>query len=219
MSESDDDYGPALPPGFTTSGNECGNIGPQAMPTIRKEDICGGLEKEEMPDTIVVNDDEDSDDDVIGPVLPSDAANNRNYGVYLPTDSGNKNGREEWMTVIPEKVEKKLGFGKSVTTFSKASAEPIKEAKTVSKKDQDIAAALEDYSKKKRPASLLNLHEDKLKKDKGLKTDKKERKPLDFNIEDDLTFKQFDERQKKSVIDKSKLLNTRFSSGSSAKFL
>lgn len=64
----------------------------------------------------------------------------------------------------------------------------------------------------------MELHEEKLKKAKKGDEKRKARQPLEFNPEDNNQMKAFDERQKKSVMDKAKLLNTRFAKGTS-KFL
>lgn len=163
MSDSDsDDYGPALPPGFAAGGKPV--IGPTLPPHL----VAGGSAPIAADDDIVdgqrqqdaggdEDDDGGDDGDVIGPVLPgSDADRRRKYAPRRPCNERDeiKSGREEWMTVVPKKVEKKLGLHlKSVTTFSKASGVPIDDDTDTdrptagpSQKELDIANALDDYS-------------------------------------------------------------------------
>jgi len=119
------------------------------------------------------------------------------------------------MTVVPDKVEQKLGLKsfKSVTSFSKRQVgKEIPFAEKSDSNDKQIEKELQQFLDKKRQ-SLLTIHQEKLKK-KRLEgnTEKKDRKPLDFDPEKDHV-RNFDERQTKSVTEKSKL-NTQFSSGS-----
>lgn len=87
------------------------------------------------------------------------------------------------------------------------------------RRDAEQEAAIKKHKKKhKRDESLLEIHQKNLKKqkdnDKGLKDD--ERRP--FSRETDLKVNRFDEAQKKSILKKAQLLDTRFGSGQS-KFL
>ena len=58
--------------------------------------------------------------------------------------------REEWMTVVPKSVAKKLGM-KSVTSFSKRSGESLKSKDEPSEsslqRDKEMAELLEEYKK------------------------------------------------------------------------
>jgi len=107
-SGSDDDdgyYGPSLPPSSPDSSNRQEVIGP-VLPSQWKN--------------ASVEQDEDDDAVAIGPLPPGDTANDphQNHQPVLRKPQNDLPQREEWMTVIPAKVEKKLGF-KSVTSFSK----------------------------------------------------------------------------------------------------
>lgn len=76
--------------------------------------------------------------------------------------------------------------------------------------------ALAKKHKKKRDQSLLEIHQKSLKKQSGKDSNKDERRP--FSRDTDLQVNRFDEAQKKSILKKAQLLDTRFSSGQS-KFL
>jgi len=188
--------GPALPPGFVTQ------------------------EPEDKDDNVSQ---EEDDDQVIGPLPPGSQEDlKREYEPFIPTTSEPKNKREEWMTVIPDKVEKKLGFT-SVTSFSKRPVGPVgpvgpPPTSSSQSRDNELKDALKEFTEKKRQSSLMDLHNDKIKKKAKLEEKKGVRQPLDFDPEKDLHVRNFDSKQTQSVIEKSKLLNTRFSSGGS-KFL
>lgn len=74
-------------------------------------------------------------------------------------------------------------------------------------------AARKHKKKHKRDESLLEMHQKKMKKKKEKEEEKPVRKP--FSRETDLKVNRFDEAQKKSVLKKAQLLDTRFSSGQS----
>lgn len=152
MSDSDDDYGPALPPGFNAQPSA--SIGPTLPPHLaaklnQSDNVSDDDDQKPSPQD---QQEESDDEDIIGPVLPgSEADKKRNYGPQRPsssTEDAGKLGREEWMTVVPKKVEKKLGLTqKSVTSFSKASGQELDEAlQAPSQKEVDISNALDDYS-------------------------------------------------------------------------
>lgn len=83
---------------------------------------------------------------------------------------------------------------------------------------QQEEAARKHKEKHKRDESLLDIHQKKLekKKKKEMKDGKPVRRP--FDRDNDLKVNRFDEAQKRSVIKKAQLLDTRFGSGQS-KFL
>lgn len=85
------------------------------------------------------------------------------------------------------------------------------------RRDAEQAEAARKHKKKhKRDESLLEMHQKKLKKkhDKSSKTDQPpERRP--FSRDTDLQVNRFDEAQKKSILKKAQLLDTRFGSGQS----
>lgn len=65
--------------------------------------------------------------------------------------------------------------------------------------------------KHKRDESLLEIHQKKLKKKAQNETEPIERRP--FSRDTDLKVNRFDEAQKKSILKKAQLLDTRFGSG------
>lgn len=84
------------------------------------------------------------------------------------------------------------------------------------KRDAEQEAAARKHKKKhKRDESLLEIHQKKLKKkkEKDKNEEKVERRP--FSRDNDLKVNRFDEAQKRSVIKKAQLLDTRFGSGQS----
>lgn len=93
-----------------------------------------------------------------------------------------------------------------------------READTVFKAKRDAeqeAAARKHKKKHKRDESLLDIHQKKMKKkkEKEKNDEKAERRP--FSRDTDLKVNRFDEAQKRSVIKKAQLLDTRFGSGQS----
>lgn len=85
------------------------------------------------------------------------------------------------------------------------------------KRDAEQEAMARKHKKKdKRDQSLMDIHRKKLKKDKNKEPEQTERRP--FNRDTDLKANRFDDAQKKAIIKKAQLLDTRFSSGN-AKYL
>ncbi|KAI1285967.1 Uncharacterized protein HDE_11350 [Halotydeus destructor] len=216
MSDSEDDYGPALPPSFDEEPERAEIIGPTLPPGFKNSSDADDrtVEPNASSDESV-----ESDDDFIGPALPSSGIDvKRGYHKVARKSQvdDNPNGREEWMTVIPKKVEKKLLFT-SVTSFSRKAAEPlpVEIDETQLKKDAEIAEALKSFTESKRSASLMNMHEDTLKKKSKGDNKPVGRMPLDFDPEKALHVCNFDEKKKRAIVEKSKLINSKFSQGSS----
>ncbi|CAD7084438.1 unnamed protein product [Hermetia illucens] len=87
------------------------------------------------------------------------------------------------------------------------------ERSSARKRDAEQEAIVKKHKKDhKRDKSLLDLHSEKRKKEKESKSSDQVRRP--FNRETDLQLNKFDSRQVKSVIDKAKILDSRFSAGS-----
>lgn len=157
MSDSDsgDAFGPPLPPGFEPEAPEertcvIGPVLPPGFGAKDKEEELHGEPVEENDGRPESGDSDDSDA-VIGPLLPGQDESDRGYDrvqrPILMEDDGKKK-REEWMTVIPKKVQKKIGF-KSVTQFTKkpdGDDEPVPKSKRTSKKDIELAEALKKYT-------------------------------------------------------------------------
>lgn len=146
--------------------------------------------------------------------------------------------RESWMTELPEGMG--AGFGLGSRQFRTKEAPEIdsswteaphekgqkhKEGKKKKKdknehfqsaQDKKAAREIEEYNKKHRPESLLEMHkkEQKKKKKKEKKKNKnkpQERRPFDRDI--DLKVNRFDDAMKKAYIKKSQELTSRFKSG------
>lgn len=126
--------------------------------------------------------------------------------------------RTSW-TDTPEEREKKV---KGPTDKEiKREKEREKRARHIAKRDAEQEAIVKKHKKKhKRDESLVDIHEKKLKKKKKKEERDRDGKPLrrPFDRDQDLQVNKFDEAQKKAVLKKAQLLDTRFSSGES-KFL
>lgn len=164
---------------------------------------------------------------------------------HVPTSGkADTGGREEWMTELPRvKSVAELGLGaarqfrardrpdfsdRTEWTDTPADREKKKtekrkptpadkereiERKMTEKRDAEQEAVAKEL-KKKREKSLVDLHEEKLKKAKKEKDEEPQtRRPFDRNV--DLQANRFDEAQKKSIVKKAQLLDSRFSSGAS----
>lgn len=168
-SSDDDDgfYGPSLPPASPQPESSQEVIGP-VLPSQWNQQ----------------RDDEEEDDVTIGPLLPGESANDphRNHQPVLRKSAADGlPKREEWMTVIPEKVEKRLGF-KSVTSFSQRPIGPAADKKEALKIELPIETItgtavsgttlclspfFEQFhfpQERKRESSLLETHQDQIKK-------------------------------------------------------
>lgn len=123
--------------------------------------------------------------------------------------------RSQW-TDTPEDRERKKHGKPSVKDVAKEEAREH-ERQAIANRDAEQEKIAKQLKKKhKRDKSLMELHEKKLKKAKKEKASPEARRPFDRNV--DLAANRFDEAQKKSIIKKAQLLDTRFSSGAS-KFL
>ena len=196
-SSESDTYGPKIPSSART-------IGP-ALPLDLKRDESSSDE-----------------DDSYGPLLPGQETN-RDYSstkiIKSSDDPSKQSKREEWMTVVPDKLEARLGFtAKSVTSFSKRSNEPAGKSKDEPKAPLPNEPPPFDDERSKGP-SLLELHqqqrlEKKRKSREDARGQDEKRRPLEFDPEKDFQSRRMNSRQTNSVISKAKLLNTRFTSSS-----
>jgi len=247
-SSSDDEYGPALPPGVGASSSKR-VLGP-ALPTHIPEQA----------------DESEEESGVVGP-MPSLHGGTLDDSVSAEferrankmkakltsneDDESNVTHREEWMTELPPELSK--NFGLENRQFSRGSGKPKidgdrsvwtdtpqskkeKESKGSSSKqkkrkvegfsarDEMLQQQVDSYNEAKRAKTLLEMHEKKMKKKKkkekkekkkkkerGEKEEKPVRKPFDRDT--DLKANQFDEAQRKKLIQKSAVLNTRFTKG------
>lgn len=125
--------------------------------------------------------------------------------------------RTQW-TDTPEDKERKKHGKPSIKEVAKEEVRQRERQAIVNRDNEQEKIAKEHKKKHKRDKSLMDLHEKQLKKAKKEKEKEgpEERRPFDRNV--DLAANRFDEAQKKSIIKKAQLLDTRFSSGAS-KFL
>lgn len=101
-------------------------------------------------------------------------------------------------------------------TADELRAEKQREADAIFKAKRDVeqeAVARKHKKKHKRDESLLDIHQKKMKKKKEKEDEKAVRRP--FSRDTDLKVNRFDEAQKRSVMKKAQLLDTRFGSGQS----
>ncbi|XP_055699243.1 GPALPP motifs-containing protein 1-like isoform X3 [Phlebotomus papatasi] len=130
---------------------------------------------------------------------------------FRQTEGPDFSHRSSWTDTPQSRLEKEKSKGKN-----DASDRTTFEQKLLKERDKAMEKLKKKYDKEhKRDKSLLEIHQDKLKKKKK-KDKKKERRP--FSREVDLAVNKFDETRKNAAIKKSQLLDTRFSAGSS-KFL
>lgn len=191
--------GPLLPPGFKErNSSSSSNEGGDTSYDVRAVSFNPSGRNDQVPDEFSKEEEVDDDEDVIGPVLPSSGEEiDRKRGYLDPSyvqsivskcGAGEQESkdmrREEWMTVVPKNVVKKMGF-KSVTSFCKkpvcndvddddqdedVSAErqgsitdPSSSTSKMSiEKEEKVRLAYEDYTKNKR--SLLDQHRESMSK-------------------------------------------------------
>lgn len=109
-------------------------------------------------------------------------------------------------------------------SMNKGKKRKREDEKIISVRDQQLHQQVEEYNKSKRPDSLMDMHskkqkkkkkkekkEKKKRKERGEKEEKASRRPFDRDT--DLKVNRFDDAQRKSIIKKSQVLNTRFSKG------
>lgn len=125
--------------------------------------------------------------------------------------------RSSWTDTPEEKARKKAGLEKEEDPDVVLQREA--RSRQLASRDEEQEMAVKKHKKKhKREESLLEMHEKKIKKKKkkAEKEEKQERRPFSRDV--DLQVNRFDEAQKKSVIKKAQLLDSRFSRGE-AKYL
>ncbi|XP_048005518.1 serine/arginine repetitive matrix protein 5 [Leguminivora glycinivorella] len=125
--------------------------------------------------------------------------------------------RSSWTDTPEERARKKDGLEKEEDPDVVLQREA--RARQLASRDEEQEKAVKKHKKKhKREESLLEMHEKKIKKKKKKcdKEEKQERRPFSRDV--DLQVNRFDEAQKKSVIKKAQLLDSRFSRGE-AKYL
>ncbi|XP_039440658.1 GPALPP motifs-containing protein 1 [Culex pipiens pallens] len=124
--------------------------------------------------------------------------------------------RSVWTDTPSDKERKKATGGGHSSRDAKRDLEEETEQLRIAQRDKQQEEQVKRHKKKhKRDKSLLDIHQKKLKKEKKDK-DEPTRRPFDRNV--DLHANRFDDAQKKAIMKKAQLLDTRFSSGGS-KFL
>ncbi|KAL9698606.1 hypothetical protein quinque_002047 [Culex quinquefasciatus] len=124
--------------------------------------------------------------------------------------------RSVWTDTPSDKERKKATGGGHSSRDAKRNLEEETELLRIAQRDKQQEEQVKRHKKKhKRDKSLLDIHQKKLKKEKKDK-DEPTRRPFDRNV--DLHANRFDDAQKKAIMKKAQLLDTRFSSGGS-KFL
>uniref|UniRef100_A0A182PD69 DUF3752 domain-containing protein n=1 Tax=Anopheles epiroticus TaxID=199890 RepID=A0A182PD69_9DIPT len=128
--------------------------------------------------------------------------------------------RSVWTDTPADRERKKNSGGGSERSSKHADAaterERERERSLIAKRDKEQEKMVKQHKKKhKRDKTLLEIHQSKIKKEKQAISDGSEptRRPFDRNL--DLHANRFDDAQKKAIMKKAQLLNTRFSSGSS----
>lgn len=160
-------------------------------------------------------------------------------------DSSKPITRESWMTELPPEL-KHFGLGprtfkrraddksgdRSVWTDTptdreRKAQETQETKKSFNKKDEErvlsgrekrLAEQVSSYNESKRSESLMDIHHKKLK-NKAAEDKNKPQERIPFDRDKDLKVNRFDEAQKKTLIKKSRELNTRFSHGKGSMFL
>ncbi|XP_053670642.1 GPALPP motifs-containing protein 1 [Anopheles nili] len=127
--------------------------------------------------------------------------------------------RSVWTDTPADRERKKNATGSDRSSKKidpAAEREREREQKLTAKRDQEQERLVKQHKKKhKRDKTLLEIHESKLQKEKdeaGVSSESV-RRPFDRNV--DLHANRFDDAQKKAIMKKAQLLNSRFSSGSS----
>ncbi|XP_050534403.1 GPALPP motifs-containing protein 1 [Daktulosphaira vitifoliae] len=147
--------------------------------------------------------------------LPPEKATNIGLGPrqFRKREGPDMRNRSEWTDTPLDKMKKKDNPTIDETTNT------IALRQIAIKKRNMQMEKMAETSEKRKPYSLVEIHQEKLKKEKKKKSEKKspqERRPFSRDI--DLQSNRFDNAQKQSILKKASQLNNRFSQGES-KFL
>ena len=241
-SSSDDDYMPALPPGFKArvekeeSSEEEVSDSETAGPRLQEQSIgpqMGGSAAREieerarrMKDKLEGKEETEVKRETWMLELPDEKASS--FGLlptarqfsrkgHLGPEKGKKN-RSAW-TDTPEEKARKAALGIVPGQEEEEEEEMDSTQLAAIKRDEAMETVAEELRKKRGTDSLMNLHDKKLKKKKKEDVDdgvKQERRPFDRDV--DLQANQFDKAAKKAMLKKAAQINDRFSSGTQ-KFL
>ncbi|KAF6376238.1 GPALPP motifs containing 1 [Rhinolophus ferrumequinum] len=229
--------GPALPPGFIQSAQKSDKArddpGQQETDSSEDENIVGPMPAKGPVNYNVTTEFEKRAQRMKEKLTKGD------------DDSSKPITRESWMTELPPELKH---FGLGPRTFKRRAddksgdrsvwtdtptdrerkAKETQEAKkSFSKKDEErvlsgrekrLAEQVSSYNESKRSESLMDIHHKKLK-NKAAEDKNKPQERIPFDRDKDLKVNRFDEAQKKTLIKKSRELNTRFSHGKGSMFL
>ncbi|VVC25906.1 Protein of unknown function DUF3752 [Cinara cedri] len=143
--------------------------------------------------------------------LPPEKAANLGLGArqFRKREGPDMDKRSEWTDTPTDKQRK----AQEPQALEVSDIDTLKQV-AIHKRDSQMEI-LAETSEKRKPYSLLEMHQEKLKKEKKEKIDNlpKERRP--FSREIDLQSNKFDNAQKQSILKKASQLNNRFSQGES----
>ncbi|XP_005189528.2 GPALPP motifs-containing protein 1 [Musca domestica] len=142
------------------------------------------------------------------------ALNNLKRGFYQGKERPDFSDRSSW-TKTPQSTENE----RTKPTTSKESLKAHAQALYDKQRDDEQERMAKKYKKKhKREESLVDIHQKKLRKEEKRKAkelkesgSKPERRPFSRDI--DLKLNKIDKNQTKQIVDKARLLDTKFSSG------
>jgi len=144
--------------------------------------------------------------------LPPEKAANLGLGArqFRKREAPDMSNRSEW-TDTPTDKQRKVQEPRNAEINEIDALKQI----AIQKRDEQMEKLVET-SEKRKPYSLLEMHQEKLKKQQKEKSNTdlpKERRP--FSREIDLQCNKFDDAQKQSILKKASQLNNRFSQGES----
>lgn len=217
--------GPVLPPGF--SATPLDSVAPQTFDDS-SNDSCIGPSLSELFSP--------GDSKEVSCIADFERRAENMKKKLTETDQDGAQKREEWMIELPSVVGNKIGIG--ARSFNKRAGPSLTEEDRSGwtqtpldkkrkndddrppaltseqimtiRKNEELALHIEEFNKKKRNESLMDQHKKNLKKKE--KDEKQVRR--EFDRDKDLNAKQVDKAFTKSIADKAKMFNSRFSHGS-----
>ncbi|KXJ16563.1 GPALPP motifs-containing protein 1 [Exaiptasia diaphana] len=231
--EDDCTYGPALPPHLANTSKSSGVVGPSLPIDPRQSKKEENIDEETGP-VIGPMPSSSSTAQHYSSIERDIEARSNAMKDKLTGKNKVKQKREEWMTELPPEIGKNFGLGarkfrkqavdcgdRSVWTDTpsdrskkqerearKRTAEESK-APWEEEKERNMNDMIQSYTKQHRGESLMEIHQRELskkRKEEGIKPN--ERRP--FDRDRDLGYTTVDPDKRKSLISKSKELETRF---------
>ncbi|XP_063713869.1 GPALPP motifs-containing protein 1-like [Symsagittifera roscoffensis] len=200
-SESDDEFGPALPPPLSESG---------------------ASKLEERSEAQIAAEPQEADGPTIGPIfsdLVSGEPTAKRPKMVRKDVSEKKVQREEWMTLVPEVLTKNFGSGPRKFDTSSRSKIPIDadEAERGSR-DFEQERIARELSDKRKASSLLDEHR-KIENEKAEKQKDEKLERVPFNRERDMKTRLLDSDAKNKLIKNCQAFSSKFSSSKTSKYL